>query len=77
MKSKDKASPEKEYYSIDEVMAAINKSRPVVYGKIRMLKINIEHFQGTRTGYISHADLQKIKDTMKTEWLAPKKERAK
>lgn len=74
---KEKASQEKEYYSIDEVAQTIGRSKPVVYSKINMLEIKIEHFQGTRTGYIARADLQKIKDSMKQGWMAPKKEEKK
>lgn len=64
---------DKEFYSIEEVSAIIQRNRGTVYNRMKLLGIKAKKFQMDRKAYVTAEEMEKIKAVIEKPWLAGEK----
>lgn len=65
---------QKEFYSLEEVAKSFNRKRPTVYSRMKLIGMKGHKFKGDRKTYLSHEEVERLRDAFERPWTAGEKE---
>lgn len=64
---------QKEFYSLEEVAKSLDRKRATVYSRMKLIGMRGHKFKGDRKTYLSHEELERLKNAFEKPWTAGEK----
>lgn len=64
---------QKEFYSLEEVAKSLGRKRATVYSRMKLIGMRGHKFKGDRKTYLSHEELERLKNAFEKPWTAGEK----